>query len=163
NPGKGGRAYSLSGERGKNMSKQMVLAILLSISLTTGCGHNPQKQKQYYLESGKKFLQQGQPHEATIQFRNALQIDPRYVEAYRGLGQAYYQLEQWPEAAAALSLAAEIDPKDLATHFILAEVYLNSRDFPNAQKEVAVILKRKPQDASAYQLQGAALAGSGNN
>jgi len=135
----------MKGRKGKNMLKHgIILATLLSISFTVGCGRSPQKQKQYFLESGKKFLAMGQPREATIQFRNALQIDPRFVEAYRSLGQAYYQLQEWPEAAAALSLAAELDPKNLETHFVLAEVYLNSRDFPNAEKEVGKSREKTP-------------------
>ena len=36
-----------------------------------GCKHDPNKQKQKYLESGKRYEEEGKLREAVIQFSNA--------------------------------------------------------------------------------------------
>jgi tetratricopeptide (TPR) repeat protein len=144
------------------LTDQVVLAALfLGLSVTPGCGSNPQRDKQRYFDSGQRYFEQGKYAEATIQFRNALQIDPHFVEVYRHLGQAYYELQRWPEAAEALSQAIEFDPQNLKAHFLLGEVYLNARDYQSAEREAAFILQKDSSNAAAYQLRGAAFVASG--
>ena len=115
--------------------KWLVLSTLLGLACFPDCSHNPQRDKVYYLESGQKYMEQGQPREAMIQFRNALQVDPHFVEAYRRLGKACYELQQYTDAAAALTLAVELESKSLQTHALLGEVYLSLHDYQSAEKE----------------------------
>src|SRR6202020_3569501 len=62
-----------------------ILALSLALGLTVGCHRDPNKEKQRYLESGKRYADQGKLKEATIQFANALKVD-------RNFGDAHYQL-----------------------------------------------------------------------
>src|SRR5271154_4518873 len=62
-----------------------VLGISLALGLTVGCHRDPNKEKQRYLESGKRYADQGKLKEATIQYSNALKVD-------RNFGDAHYQL-----------------------------------------------------------------------
>src|SRR3984885_8778410 len=64
-----------------------ILAMSLAVGLTSGCHRDPNKQKQRYLESGKRYADQGKLLEARIQFTNALKVD-------RNFGDAHYQLSK---------------------------------------------------------------------
>jgi tetratricopeptide (TPR) repeat protein len=50
------------------------------------CGHNADKAKRVDLQSGERFYQKGKYADAEIQFRKAIQEDPRFGEAYLWLG-----------------------------------------------------------------------------
>ena len=64
-----------------------VLIGVLVVGLSS-CSHDPEKGKQLYLESGKNYMKKGKYQEASIQFRNAVKLDPRFVEAFYELAQA---------------------------------------------------------------------------
>ena len=53
-----------------------------------GCSRNPDVAKRKYLESGMKYMDQEKYDSATIQFKKALQIDPKYAEAHYQLAEA---------------------------------------------------------------------------
>jgi Tfp pilus assembly protein PilF len=52
-----------------------VLTLALTLGFTTGCHRDPNKLKLRYLESGKRYFDQGKLKEAGIQFSNALKVD----------------------------------------------------------------------------------------
>ena len=68
--------------------------VLLLVVMLGGCSLDPQKGKVKYLESGKRYLKAGKYQEASIQFRNAIKLDPRFAEAYYQLAQAELSLKQ---------------------------------------------------------------------
>jgi Tfp pilus assembly protein PilF len=59
-----------------------VLTVSLALGLSVGCHRDPNKQKQQYLESGKRYADQGKYKEATIQFANALKVDRNFAAAH---------------------------------------------------------------------------------
>src|SRR6202041_3689655 len=66
-----------------------VLAVSLALGLTAGCHRDPNKQKLRYLESGKRYADQGKFKEATIQFANALKVDRNYADAHYQLSKVF--------------------------------------------------------------------------
>src|SRR5437764_12668436 len=68
-----------------------VLTVSLSLGLTVGCHRDPNKQKPRYLESGKRYADQGKFKEATIQFANALKVDRNFAAAHYELSKALIQ------------------------------------------------------------------------
>ena len=66
-----------------------VLAVSLALGFTAGCHRDPNKQKQRYLESGKRYAEQGKLKEAAIQFQNALKVDHNFAEAYYQLSKVF--------------------------------------------------------------------------
>src|ERR1700682_4397688 len=63
------------------------LAIFLTLFFAS-CRSDPQKAKSKYLAEGQKYLKKGQYGDASVEFRNALRLDPRFVDAYYQLAQA---------------------------------------------------------------------------
>src|SRR5271170_4555284 len=70
----------------------------LVLMFLSSCSTDPNKQKLKYLNSGAKYLKQNKLQEAVVQFRNAIQIDPRFADAHYQLARAYLGLKN-PEAA----------------------------------------------------------------
>ena len=61
-----------------------LMAVLLVAA--TGCKGNPEKAKKKYLESGQSYVDKKQYDAAVIQFKKALQVDPKYADAHYQLG-----------------------------------------------------------------------------
>src|SRR5215831_13930116 len=141
--------------------RQAVLFTLLSLTMAAGCGRNTEREKQVHVESGQRYFKEGKYAEAAVEFRNALQMDPRSVTGYLYLGRAYCELQQWPEAAASLEVATDQDPENLPARLLLAEVYLSEHNYSGAEKEAALILQKQGTNAAAHQARGAALVASG--
>ena len=66
--------------------------------LLLGCTRDPNVQKQKYFQSGAQYLQSGKYREAAIEFQNAIQIDPRFVQAHYQLAQTYLKESLWNSA-----------------------------------------------------------------
>jgi tetratricopeptide (TPR) repeat protein len=94
-------------------------AILFLIVLT-GCGKNSQQ----LITRGNEFLAKGEWQEAQLNFRKAIQKDPKSGEAYRQLGLAEEKLNHGTEAFAALNQAIKLMPNDRKAKVELAGLVL---------------------------------------
>jgi tetratricopeptide (TPR) repeat protein len=105
-----------------------VLLCCLVTSLWTGCSRDPNVKKQKYLESGLSYFQQQKYREAEIQFKNAVQVDPRFAQAHYQLGETYLRLQDGYRASEELSRAVELDPNIFPAQADLAKLLISSRD-----------------------------------
>ena len=66
------------------MRKRYIVSIVTIALLVAfaGCTRNPDAAKRKYVESGKKYMEEKQYDKAVIQFKKALQIDPRFSEGH---------------------------------------------------------------------------------
>src|SRR6202166_3133618 len=96
---------------GRRRLRAAPAVVILVVVILGGCSLDPQKGKVKYLESGKRYLKAGKYQEASIQFRNAIKLDPRFAEAYYQLAQAELLLKQWSAAVAALQQTINQDPQ----------------------------------------------------
>src|SRR5260370_14368550 len=131
--------------------------LMLCVALLSSCARDPQKAKARYLASGQAYMKKGQPASAAIEFRNALKIDPRFVDAYYQLAEAGLALHDWRSAYAALEKAIELDPNRMDARLDRGQLYLAARDFKNAEDDANFILAQDPKNAGAYQLLGTTL------
>src|SRR5580658_10593087 len=144
-----------------NLKKQITVAMALigPIVLLGSCAKDPQKAKAKYLAAGQNYMKNGKYGDAVIEFRNALRIDPRFVDAYYQLAQADLAQHDWNGAYASLQKAIELDPTRLDARLDRGHLYLAAREFGNAETEANYILKQQPNDVGAYQLLGSAMMG----
>jgi len=98
----------------RNRYQVLVATALMAMLLVaaTGCKGNPEKAKKKYLESGISYVDKKQYDAAVIQFKKALQVDPKYAEAHYQLGMVYLRLQRGKEAVGELNQAANLDPKN---------------------------------------------------
>src|SRR5713226_7433933 len=104
----------------------IILGLLATLS---GCTANPQERKLAYQKRGTQYLEQKQYENAAIEFRNALQVDKRFFDAYYELAKAELALHEWNAAAKALDAAVELRPERLDVRLARGQFYLAARAF----------------------------------
>jgi tetratricopeptide (TPR) repeat protein len=137
----------------------IALVVLSAALFACSCSSDPQKAKLKYLAAGQSYMEKGQYGDAAIEFRNALRLDPRFVNAYYQLAQASLARHDWAAAYGALEKAIELNPARLDARLDRGRLYLAARQFHEADDEANFILKQEPGNIGAYQLLGAALIG----
>jgi tetratricopeptide (TPR) repeat protein len=136
------------------MRLRHVTTVTLSFIFLTACSGDPSAKKLGYLQSGDRYFDAGHYNEAVVQFRNALQIDPRFAAAHRQLGMAYLGLKNPESAFRELSSAVALDPANNSSRILLAELELQRRQYSDAQSNVQQILKSEPENAQAHAILG---------
>ena len=79
---------------GRFMKSRMTHVAVLLIALAfiaIGCSSDGEK-KASHLEKGETYFEIGEYKSAELEFRNAIQIDPEFVDAYERLGETYLKL-----------------------------------------------------------------------
>src|SRR5262245_6113502 len=100
----------------------ILLAVALSVSLS-GCG-GAAARKARYLEKGESYLAEGNLEKASVEFRNALQIEPNDAQARFQVGHVAERLGNPRDAVGSYLAAIEIDPKHAASRAALGRLYL---------------------------------------
>jgi tetratricopeptide (TPR) repeat protein len=147
--------------------------VALSLFLVS-CAGNPQKAKLKYLQKGEAYMKQSQYSSAAIEFRNALKVDPRYVEAYYQLAKADLKLADKDaalqkkdsvmtdarDAYKALNQAITVDPNRVDVRMLRAELLSSStdaKDQATATDDANHVLQQDPKNADAHRILGGIL------
>ena len=141
----------------------LLLAALLALGLA-GCHRNPEAAKRKYLESGEKYMEKKQYDAAIIQFKKALQIDPKFAQAYYELGSAMLATQNWQEGFRDLSTAVELDPNNFKARAELGNLYVLSRrpeGYQKAEEQARYIIEHDPKSPDGYRLLGTVLFAQG--
>ncbi len=126
-------------------------ACILLVGLT-GCHHDPNVQKQKYLESGKRYAAESKYKEAAIQFSNALKVDRNFAEAHYQLGTAYLKMGSVMPAYAELNRVVALQPGNLQARIDLGNLLLAGKLPDRAREQANAVLAIKNDDADAYAL-----------
>jgi len=127
---------------------------LLILALAAGCS-GPEEKKLKFFNKGKDLYEKGQYTEAKLEFKNAIQIDPKYADAYYMLGMAEMRSGNPRGAYGAYSKAVELDPGHLKARLERGRLYLGARMLDKAQEEASLILKEDPKNEDGLLLQSA--------
>jgi len=133
-----------------------ILLILFILSLLAACGGQEEKKAKFF-EKGKAFYEQGNYVKARLEFKNAIQIDLKYAEAYYYLGLTGLKEGLPRKAYGALSKAVKLDPGMLAAQLELGKLFLAARDSEHALEKADVVLGSDPENTEAILLKSAAL------
>ena len=79
----------------------------------------------------------GKLDEAIGKYREAIALDPGYVDAWHGLAMAYNELGRHPEAIEAGKKLCELTPDDVLAHTSLSRFYQAANMVPEAEAEGA--------------------------
>ncbi|HEX8491413.1 MAG TPA: tetratricopeptide repeat protein [Pyrinomonadaceae bacterium] len=101
----------------------LISILLVAVVAFSGC-KNAEASKAEYLSRGEKFLKEKKYQEATLEFRNALQLDDRLAAAHWGLAKAYEGLERYSEAVQEIVRTIELDPNNLDARVRLGNYYM---------------------------------------
>lgn len=133
-------------------SLSAALTGLMLMGAVTGCHHDPNVQKQKYLESGKRYASQAKYKEAAIQFSNALKVDRNFAEAHYQLGTVYLKMGSVMPAYAELSRTVALQPGNLQARIDLGNLLLAGKAPDRAAEQANAVLAIKSDDADAIAL-----------
>jgi len=136
----------------------LLLAAVISLA---GCT-NPEKAKAEHLKRGEAYLAEQKFQEASLEFRNAIQIDDKLAAAHWGLARAYEALARGSEMYEELRKTVELDPNNLEARSKLGNYYLlsskqNPTLIPMAEKLAKEILAKEPNNIEGHILMGSVL------
>jgi tetratricopeptide (TPR) repeat protein len=126
------------------------LVLAAAVVFSVACS-NPEAAKREYFESGNKFAAEGNLSEAILQYRNALQLDPRFGEARWQMGLAYEQ-QRSPAALGEFIRAADLMPERTDVQLKAGTYLLVAGRFEDANARAMHVLKAEPANVQALQL-----------
>ncbi len=120
-----------------------------------GCGGSHSRY-QSYMERGKQYLASGNLAKASIEFRNALQIEPKSGDAYYFNGQVAERRGELREAIDSYQAAVDVQPKDNRARASLAKVFVLAGLTQQALQMISPGLLDHPNDPDLLAARAAA-------
>jgi tetratricopeptide (TPR) repeat protein len=134
-----------------------LLALAAGLTFVQGCSRG--NSRQGYLESGNRYLTAGQFAEAVIQYRNAVQKDPRAGDAHAKLAEALLGTGDLANGLREYVRAADLLPDDFALQVKTGNLLLLAGRFDDAKARAEKVLAKNKGDVSAQLLMANSLAG----
>ena len=135
------------------------VAVLLMATMLAACKSDPQATARELLERGNQLSSRKQYPEAIIEYRRAIQADPRLGPARLQLAFAYAATGDGLNALREYVRAADLMPEDRDAQTKAGTFMLLAGQFNDAQGLAERMLKRDPNDVHALVLLANALAG----
>jgi len=126
----------------------------LALLLVMGCS-GPEEKKLKFFNKGKALYEKGQMVEAKLEFKNAIQIDPKYADAYYMLGMLELRTGNANSAFGYFKKTAELNPKHLKSQIELGRLLLAGQIIDQAQEKASLILTEDPKNVDGAILQSA--------
>src|ERR1700754_2481013 len=139
-----------------------VLAASLALGFSTGCSHDPNKQKQKYLESGKRYVKEDKLKEATIQFSNALKVDRNFSDAHYELAKVYLKQGSMLPGYAELLRTVDLAPNNIQARIDLGNLQVAGNAPDKATEQARAVLAIDSNNADAYALLSSIAARKGD-
>jgi tetratricopeptide (TPR) repeat protein len=136
----------------------LTVAVALAFASATGCGGGAQERKAAHVERGQAYLAAENYDKALIEFKNALQIDPKDTEALFEAGVAHEKLGRPGQAVASYEAAIDLSPKHdhLAARAGVARLYIMSGLPDRALELLKLALEQHPDDPTLLALRAVA-------
>ncbi len=100
------------------------------------------KAEAYYF-LGISYASLSKNRKAIFAFKNAIEIDPDYIEPYLGLATSYIVVQSWTHGISLLNKAILIEPDNPNIHFLLGFLHLGNEDIQSAELELKILQKIK--------------------
>ena len=97
-----------------------------------------------------------------MEFKNAIQIDPKYVDAYEKLGETNLKIGDARGAFEAFSTVAELEPENTTAQLKMATFLMLGKNFEGAHKKLDMVLDREPTNVDALLMRAGLLGQEGN-
>jgi len=150
-PSEGRRLRLLPMNSGLRQKCVLLVPILASLA---GCSRDPVQERAAFLSSARQYVKAEKYREAVIQFRNAIEIEPRSAEAHRELANVYLKLKDSQLAYRELLSTVELDPHDFGSQLQLATLYIAAHKYDDAQRTAEKVVAADPRNAQAHTVLG---------
>ncbi|MCU1274567.1 MAG: Tetratricopeptide 2 repeat protein [Bryobacterales bacterium] len=148
--------------------RQLFLALVTGVFLVS-CNRDPEVAKRKYLENGNRYFDRGKYREASIMYRNAIQKDAKFGEAYYRLAVTEWKLGRLSNSVRPLERAVGLLDKNGSAYkdanLKLAEIYLMAAGQANSistqnqwlgevNRISSEFIKRNPNSYEGHKLEG---------
>lgn len=135
------------------LDKTRVFVVAAMLILLGSCSDEATK-SQNYLEAGKQYFEDGDLDRAGIEFRNALQIDPKNTEARYYIALLAEERQNFADAFRAFEALSLDDPGNAAVQAKLGQYYVGVRDLEKAREKVGLASEIDPSHPELLFLKG---------
>lgn len=128
--------------------KMLKLFLLSLIVLVVASCGGKEDRKAAYFKKGKAYLEEFDLDKARIEFKNVMQIDPKFAEAYYYMGVLEEKNKEISKSYGYFKNAVELDPDYLAPKLKLAEIYtvIGGDDYLEKAKKLLWDILAKDED-----------------
>ena len=112
---------------------------------------NPKPASASVYNLGLKSYEQGDLQSAITYFKQAVELDPGFVDAYYNLGAIYKRQKNYFYAISAFQKAIEISPEDFEVAFELASCFMEVKNYSKAKQYFSLISSDSPKYNEAKQ------------
>ncbi len=109
---------------GRSLSSVLLALLLVAVAFATAACSNPEETKAEHLKRGEAYLTEKKFQEASLEFRNAAQIDDKLAQAHWGLARAYEGMGQFTEVFEELRRTVALDDNNLDARVRLGNYYV---------------------------------------
>jgi tetratricopeptide (TPR) repeat protein len=129
--------------------------LLFVVIFSSGCS-NSEASKAEHVSRGEAFLKDKKYQEASIEFRNVIQLDDKLAQGHWGLARAYEGMQRFSESFEELRRTVELDANNLDARIKLGNYDLLTRPPQTAEAERLVneVLQKNPNHIEGIILQG---------
>jgi tetratricopeptide (TPR) repeat protein len=107
-----------------------------------------------HVEKGNQYLAQKQLSSAENEYRQAIQINPDFADAYYRLGILQIQQEYPTAASQSFTRAIDLDPKNVDARLRLGDLLVSSTRYAEARQQAEAVLRQDGKNAGAHRLLG---------
>lgn len=146
---------------GSRHYRSLLCLLLAALVTLSGCT-NAEKAKAEHVSRGEAYLKDLKYQEASLEFRNAIQIDANLAAAHWGLARAFEGLQRFPEMIDELRKTLELDKANQEARIKLGNYYLaasmgRQELITEAERLAQEALDRDANDIEAHILMGSVL------
>ena len=134
----------------------IIIALAALVIIVGGVGaylvfsRTPEERAALYMESGKEYFEKGQYVKASLDVRNALQLNDRIVEGWYLLSKISQKQNNFRAAYQLLQKTIQLDPSHVAAHIDLGKILLAGKQLDRALKQSDTALKLEPNSARSH-------------
>jgi tetratricopeptide (TPR) repeat protein len=134
--------------------KAGLLLVLLAATLAVLPACHSSARAREHVDKGNQFFEQKQFSSAENEYRQAIQINPDFADAYYRLGLLQIRQEYPAAAAKSLAHAIDLDPKNLDARLHLGDLQVSSTQYAEASQQAEAVLRQDGKNAGAHRLLG---------
>ena len=109
-------------------SASVAIFCISAMVVVSGCNTSPAAKKAKFLAAGEAFMVKHSYERAALQFRNAVQADPKDAEAHYQFALALIALNDWENATRQLLTATQLNPKHTKAQLRLSSLMAGTSD-----------------------------------
>jgi tetratricopeptide (TPR) repeat protein len=133
----------------KAFKKMIITGLLFGILI--GCGSSVDSASNF-IESGKELLAEGQIKKARLEFKNAIQVDPRQAEPFYQLALLDEKEQKWKAMFANLTTVEQLDPTHYDAIVKLGQIHLLAGNFDIALEKANKVIEADKSNVLAWVL-----------